>query len=167
LFEIVRILPLSAFGISPLPKGRERDKIKIQAIKNFFIMTQIYNKISEKGKRKQLRNNMTMAENILWGKLKGKQIETCKFRRQYSVNEFVIDFYCPELKLAIEIDGESHFQDNAVEYDKERQVLIESIGIEFLRFNNNEVYTNLNGVLEVIAEKVRFLRSTLAPLPLA
>jgi len=124
-------------------------------------MTQIYNKTSEKDKRKQLRNNMTTAENILWGKIKGKQIETCKFRRQYSINQFVIDLYCPELKLAIEIDGESHFQDDAIKYDKERQVLIESIGVQFLRFNNNEVYNNLDGVLEVITEKVQILRSTL------
>ncbi|PAX51939.1 endonuclease domain-containing protein [Brunnivagina elsteri] len=129
-------------------------------------MTQIYNKTSEKDKRKQLRNNMTTAENILWGKIKGKQIETCKFRRQYSVNQFVIDFYCPELKLAIEIDGESHFQDDAIKYDKERQVLIESIGVQFLRFNNNEVYNNLDGVLEVITEKVQILRSTLPSFPL-
>ncbi|NMG06035.1 endonuclease domain-containing protein [Brasilonema sp. UFV-L1] len=123
-------------------------------------MTQLYNRASEKEKRQNLRNNMTKAEKMLWDKIKGKQIESCKFRRQYSVAQFIIDFYCPELKLAIEIDGESHFQEDAVKYDKERQIFIESAGIIFLRFTNNEVFENLNSILEIITEKIRELRAT-------
>jgi very-short-patch-repair endonuclease len=101
---------------------------------------------------------MTKAEFIIWQKLKGKQIEGCKFRSQYSVGKFVVDFYCTELKLAIEIDGDSHFQEGAQEYDRERQAFIESVGIRFLRFTNDEVYKNLEGVLEIISLKVRELR---------
>ena len=101
---------------------------------------------------------MTKAEALIWQKLRCKQIENCKFRNQYSVEQFVLDFYSPEIKLAIEIDGESHFQEGAAHYDNERQIFIESAGIKFLRFTNNQVYENLNGVLEIIAQKIRELR---------
>ncbi len=121
-------------------------------------MTQIYNRNSEKQKRQQLRKNRPKAEYILWQKLRNKQIENCKFRSQYSVAEFVIDFYCAELKLAIEIDGESHFIDGTQEYDRERQAFIEATGIQFIRFTNNDVYENLEGVLEIVRLKVRELR---------
>lgn len=117
-------------------------------------MTLLYNRTSEKAKRQLLRRNMTKAEFMIWQKLKGKQLEGYKFRRQYSVSSFVIDFYCTELKLAIEIDGESHFEDGAQEYDQERQAFIESVGIRFLRFTNDEVYGNLQAVLERITQEI-------------
>ncbi len=90
--------------------------------------------------------------------LRCKQLENCKFRNQYSVDRFVLDFYSPEIKLTIEIDGESHFQQGVAQYDKERQVFIELAGIKFLRFTNQDVYDNLNGVLETIAYKNPELR---------
>jgi very-short-patch-repair endonuclease len=121
-------------------------------------MTKLFNKTSEKLKRRELRSKMTKAEAIVWQKLRCKQLENCKFRNQYSVDRFVLDFYSPELKLAIEIDGESHFQEGVAQYDKERQIFIESAGIQFLRFTNQDVYENLNGVLETIASKIRELR---------
>lgn len=121
-------------------------------------MTKLFNKTVEKLKRQQLRRNITKAEAIIWQKLRCKQIENCKFRNQYSVKQFVLDFYSPEIKLAIEIDGESHFQEGAAQYDNERQIFIESVGINFLRFTNNDVYENLNGVLEIIAQKIQELR---------
>jgi very-short-patch-repair endonuclease len=121
-------------------------------------MTKLFNKTSEKSKRRELRTNITKAEAIVWQKLRCKQLENCKFRNQYSVDRFVLDFYSPELKLAIEIDGESHFLEGAAQYDQERQIFIESTGIKFLRFTNKDVYENLNGVLETIAYKIRELR---------
>ncbi|MEL6459804.1 MAG: endonuclease domain-containing protein [Cyanobacteria bacterium J06621_15] len=121
-------------------------------------MTQIYNKKLEKEKRRKLRQDIVKAEKIIWNKIRNRQIEDCKFRRQYSVDKFVIDFYNPILKLAIEIDGKSHFKDGIAEYDRERQSYIESLGIRFIRFTNNEVYENLDDVLEGIALKVRELR---------
>ncbi len=121
-------------------------------------MTKLYNRTSEKAKRQQLRRNMTKAEFMLWQKLKGKQLEGVKFRSQYGVGQFVVDFYCPELKLAIEIDGDSHFQDGAQEYDWARQAFIESVGIRFLRITNDDVYKNLEDVLERIIYKIGELR---------
>ncbi len=77
-------------------------------------------------------------------------MEGFKFRRQYSVGPYVIDFYCPALNLAVEIDGDSHFQRDS--NDKPRQYYIENFGIRFSRFTNEEVYNNLEGVLEVIRQ---------------
>jgi very-short-patch-repair endonuclease len=103
---------------------------------------------------------MTEAEKRLWQHIRNRQLENCKFRRQYSVAAFAIDFYSPEIKLALEVDGDSHFVDGAVEYDAERQKFIESARIKFLRFTNEEVYHNLDGVLEVIVEGIKSLRTS-------
>ena len=121
-------------------------------------MTQLYNKNSEIDKRRLLRQNITKAEKLIWDQIRDRQLENCKFRRQYSVDKFVIDFYSSEFKLAIEIDGEGHFQEGAAEYDRARQEFIESAGIKFIRFTNNDVYANLSGVLESIAQNIRNLR---------
>ncbi len=115
-------------------------------------MTKIYNKSTEKQKRKELRNQMPLAEVVLWSRIRKRGISGFKFRRQYGVGPYVVDFYCPELKLAIELDGDSHFQEGAEEYDGNRQQTIEQLGIRFLRFTNRDVYKNLNAVLEAIAE---------------
>lgn len=115
--------------------------------------TKLFNKKSIKITRKQLRSNMPKPEAIMWFRLKNKQINGYKFRRQYSIGPFVVDFYCPRLKLAIEIDGDSHFYKKSRGYDKERQNYIESKGVNFLRFTNNEVLKNINGVVEVLLER--------------
>jgi very-short-patch-repair endonuclease len=124
-------------------------------------MTQLFNKVSELEKRRSLRNNMPKAEVMLWGKLRLRQVEGCRFRRQYSVGAFVIDFYCPELKLAIEVDGASHLQEGIPEYDAQRQGFLESKGIFVLRVTNDEVYGDLNVVVGSITEAVLRLRSFL------
>ena len=126
-------------------------------------MTKHYNKSSEKQKRRVLRNNATKAEQILWKHLKGRQLAQHKFRRQYSVDQFVIDFYCPSIKLAIEVDGSSHFSNDAEIYDKERERIIETFGITFIRFNNNDVFTNIDGVLTNIKDNINEL-TTVNPL---
>jgi very-short-patch-repair endonuclease len=87
-------------------------------------MTKIYNKTCEKNKRRTLRNNIPKAELVLWTKLRSKGLDGHKFRRQYSVGKYVVDFYCPKLKLAVEVDGDSHFSEGAKEGDKERQSFI-------------------------------------------
>ena len=105
---------------------------------------------------------MPLAEVILWTKLKGKQLQGYKFRRQCSIGRYVVDFYCPRQRLAIELDGESHYQNQDVWiYDRERQRFIESLGIRVIRFTNLEVYKNISGVLERIAEIIN--KPPLAP----
>jgi very-short-patch-repair endonuclease len=118
-------------------------------------MRRIFNKTSERQKRKALRKTMPEAEVILWSKIQKKQIAGFRFRRQYSVGPFVVDFYCAERKLAIEIDGDSHYKPGAEERDKKRQNWIEQYGIRFLRFTNDDVRKNLYGVLEAIEEAVK------------
>ncbi len=87
---------------------------------------------------------------MLWQHLKGKQVSGFKFRRQYGVGPYNIDFYCPELKLAIELDGAVHAQGDQPQYDVEREQFIKPFGIQFLRFSNDMIETNLESVLETI-----------------
>ena len=102
-------------------------------------MTEVFNKISEKEKRRRLRNNMPKAETLLWNRIRRKQIANTKFRRQYSVGHFVLDFYSPELKLAIEVDGPTHQGAEAQQRDRDRQSFIETFGIQFLRITNQDI----------------------------
>ena len=117
-------------------------------------MNEFFNRESETDKRQQLRASMPEAEVILWSRLKGRQLLGCKFRRQYSVGSFVIDFFSVEIKLGIELNGDSHFQPGAPEYDWKRQQFIESFGIRIVRILNKEVYDNLDVVLEMIGREV-------------
>ena len=113
-------------------------------------MTQIFNKKSQTIKRKLLRNNIPPSELLLWPRLKNRQLNGFRFRRQYGVDKYAIDFYCPELRLAIEIDGDYHLSSDMKEYDPERQKAIESLGVFFLRFSNKEIINNLEGVVKNI-----------------
>ena len=98
---------------------------------------------------------MPKAEAILWALLNGRKMLRCKFRRQYGLGGYRLDFYCAELRLAIELDGETHFVGNAHAQDRRRQQFIESFGIRLLRFLNDGVYHNVEGVWEAIARTVR------------
>ena len=113
-------------------------------------MTLVFNKKSETLKRKTLRANLPKPEIILWKRIKNKQLGGYKFRRQYSVGRYVVDFYCPIAKLAIELDGDSHYVADAPEYDKIRENFIKEYGIRFLRFKNSDIQNNLIQVLENI-----------------
>jgi very-short-patch-repair endonuclease len=97
---------------------------------------------------------MPDAEVMLRSRLKGRQLLGCKFRRQYSVGSFVLDFFSVEIKLGIELDGDSHFQSGVREYDQKRQQFIESFGIKVIRILNTDIYQNLDGVLEMIGREV-------------
>src|SRR3989338_6666367 len=110
----------------------------------------IFNKSSEKRTRRKLRNEMTPAEKKLWYYLKNKQLGGYKFRRQQGIGQYIVDFYCPRLKLIIEIDGDTHFEEKMMRYDFERQRQIESLGIKFLRFTNLDIYENIESVLEEV-----------------
>ncbi|MCK6613514.1 MAG: endonuclease domain-containing protein [Ignavibacteriaceae bacterium] len=80
-----------------------------------------------------------------------------KFRRQYSVDSYVIDFYCPSLKLAIEIDGEIHEQEDQKKYDAERQKHIEAYGIRFMRIKNEEIMNDMDKVMKAVEDKINLL----------
>lgn len=98
---------------------------------------------------------MPKAEVYLWMYLKGKQISGYKFRRQYSVGSYIIDFYCPALKLAVEVDGDVHLGYVRSVKDELRQEKLELMGIKFLRFANDEIYGDMANVLEKIEKQVK------------
>ncbi|MEA1911683.1 MAG: DUF559 domain-containing protein [Spirochaetota bacterium] len=100
--------------------------------------------------RKFLRNNSTSAEIRLWNYIKNKQLSDRKFRRQHSIDNFILDFYCPAEKLAVELDGGYHNIPKQAAKDKERDLILKSYGIKVLRFRNELVFKNINGVLETI-----------------
>lgn len=113
-------------------------------------MAQLHNKPEYKQRRKFLRNNSTKAEIILWRFLKKKQTGGFKFRRQHGIGSFIVDFYCPEKRLAVELDGDVHGVKKQASYDRARQRKIESLGIRVLRFTNEEVMQNVEDVLKAI-----------------
>ncbi len=103
--------------------------------------------------RKTLRNNMPQPERKLWFYIRRKQLGV-KFRRQHSIGKYIVDFFCCELKLAIELDGNSHFSEQAQAYDHQRTRDLNKLGIKVLRFTNNEVNQNLEEVLVKIKNSI-------------
>lgn len=120
-------------------------------------MTKHYNKTSEKQKRRLLRKGMTFCEKILWIHLRRKQLGV-RFLRQYSIDQFVIDFYSPEIKFAIELDGDVHNNPDQKEYDVKRQEYLETFGITFLRITNDELLSNANLAFAKIEDAIKKLR---------
>ncbi|MFA5830463.1 MAG: DUF559 domain-containing protein [Candidatus Paceibacterota bacterium] len=110
---------------------------------------QISNLSSAKAHRQELRRNATPQEIILWSRLKNNQIGF-KFRRQHSFGKYIADFYCPKLRLVIEIDGSQHLEQE--KYDADRTNFFESLDLKVLRFWNSEINTNLEGVMVGILE---------------
>jgi len=104
---------------------------------------------------RRLRKNMTNSEKLLWEKLKGKQICGLRFRRQHPIDIFIADFYCHEVRLVVEIDGEIHNQQE--EYDDGRTAEMEKFGIKMIRFKNYEVEKDIENVVEKIISKVNQL----------
>lgn len=99
-------------------------------------------------KAKELRKNMTLAEKKLWN----NYLKTLKIRflRQRPIDNFIVDFYCAKLRLVIEIDGETHFTDEAKIYDSQRTLILEGYGLQVIRFTNQQVFKEFEGVCEYI-----------------
>ncbi|MDH4329937.1 MAG: endonuclease domain-containing protein [Candidatus Moranbacteria bacterium] len=112
------------------------------------------NNCKAKQLRKKLRNNSTPQEIVLWSRLKRKQLGY-KFRRQHSFGKYIVDFYCKEKGLVIEIDGCQHKKDLHQNYDTERTEYLQRKGLKVLRFWNNEINNNLDGVIFKILESLK------------
>ena len=106
--------------------------------------------------RHELRNSLTPAEVAFWNLVKSSKLNGRKFRRQHSVGNYILDFYCPSEKLAVELDGDHHYSANGEAYDRERKAYLESKGIIVLRFENQLVFTETEWVLDVIRANFRF-----------
>jgi very-short-patch-repair endonuclease len=103
---------------------------------------------------RNLRKNSTPQEIILWSRLKNRNFKNLKFRRQYSIGKYIVDFICLEKKLIIELDGWQHKEENQERYDQERTKFFEKLGFKVLRFWNNEVNDNLAGVFLKVDEEL-------------
>ncbi len=101
------------------------------------------------------RKNLTSAEAFLWKQLQQRKLEGRKFRRQHSIENFIADFYCPEERLIIELDGQVHFNSIAQEKDENRTKILEDLGFRVIRFENKMVFDNFQSVLQEIKDNFK------------
>lgn len=113
-------------------------------------MSKIHNHKYLEARRKELRKNLTSSEATLWKSLQRKQLHGRKFRRQHSIKNFIVDFYCASEQLIIELDGAVHLDFAQQNYDAGRTEIIEKLGFNILRFENKLIFENLPYVLEEI-----------------
>lgn len=111
---------------------------------------ELFNQQGNKEFRRHLRNELTEAEKRLWYQLRSRRLDGWKFRRQQGVGPYIVDFYCPEAKLVIEVDGGTHYEPGAMEKDNQRESYLNENGLRVLRFTNTEIYDALEFVLETI-----------------
>lgn len=118
-------------------------------------MDNYHNLPDKKDDRRALRNNLTPAEATLWKSLKSGQLAGRKFRRQHSVGAYILDFYCPEERLAVELDGAGHYTVAGNAHDAARTVYLNTLGIQVVRFENKLIWSALESVLQTIQGKFR------------
>jgi very-short-patch-repair endonuclease len=107
---------------------------------------------------------MTKAECLLWQYLRKRRLCAHKFRRQHALGYYILDFYCHELKLVIELDGNQHLEENQREYDMQRSVVLANLGISVLRFRNYQALNNIEAVLKIIESYISKAMPTPQPL---
>jgi very-short-patch-repair endonuclease len=122
-------------------------------------MTDSYNDNLHKGAigklyeySRELRQLSTEAEKLLWAELRNKKLKGLKFRRQHPIDKYIVDFYCHENKLVIELDGSVHDRKENKEYDQARTIELRGLKINVIRFRNDEVENNIDKVLEKIIQ---------------
>jgi len=123
-----------------------------------FVSVSIHNLKHLKKSRKELRNAGTSAESVMWTYLNRRQLLGRKFRRQQSIQNYIVDFYCPQEKLIIELDGQSHFDVGGQVYDEHRDEILIALGFTILHFENKMIFECIDGVLDEIAEKFKDCR---------
>ncbi len=101
-----------------------------------------------KNHARNLRKNMTDAERLIWSRVRRKQILEVPFYRQKPIENFIVDFYAPKIKLVVEIDGAQHLEPEHLQRDKARDTVLNGLGLKVLRFNNHAVLTNIDGVMQ-------------------
>ena len=109
---------------------------------------------------KTMRTNATDAEQLMWQLLRAKRFMNLKFRRQHVIAPYIVDFYCHELGLVIELDGNQHGTDDAIEYDTERTNFLEALGLTVVRYWNDDVLSRTEVVLEDLWRRCSELKQT-------
>lgn len=103
---------------------------------------------------RNLRKNATIQERRLWNLLKNRQFYNLKFKRQQPIGDYIVDFICKEAKIIIEVDGGQHNEPENIEYDKTRTEYLNNLGYKVIRFWNNEIYENIEGVVLRLKEEI-------------
>jgi len=110
---------------------------------------------SLKEKARELRNNLTLAEKTFWNALRAMPFyQSNTFNRQKPFGKYIVDFYCHEQQLVIEIDGDTHYDDQAQAYDQKRTEFLESHGLRVVRFTNQDVMESIDGVMEIMEKLI-------------
>jgi very-short-patch-repair endonuclease len=117
-------------------------------------MRYLFNDPALKHRRRDLRRNQTDAEKTFWAHVRNRRFHGLKFVRQYSAGPYILDFYCPDMNLAVELDGGQHNESKGKKYDAARTEYLRAHGIDVLRFWDNEVLSNIQGVLARVEERV-------------
>ena len=104
--------------------------------------------------KRRLRSDMTGPETRLWSRLRARQLQGLKFRRQHGIGPYIVDFYCSEQSLVIEVDGDSHADADQIVKDQRRDRYFQSLGLRVIRYINDDILKNLDGVLEDLAERL-------------
>ncbi|MFH1159440.1 MAG: endonuclease domain-containing protein [bacterium] len=124
-----------------------------------------YNASTEIFRRaKELRENMTSAEKVLWSKINSGKMQGFRFKPQHPIDRFIVDFYCHKARLVIEIDGEVHNQEDQIERDQGRSAELEEYGLTVLRFSNQDILENIEDVLKTIHQSLSSSRREVSPL---
>lgn len=119
----------------------------------------LYNNKTFRDRRRELRNNQTPAEKILWKYVSKNKIQKLRFLRQYGVGSYILDFFCPKIRLGIELDGSVHKEKENKIYDKDREKYLENLDINIIRFWNDDVLENTKEVIENIQNVIKKLNS--------
>ena len=121
--------------------------------------TQKYNRPEQKSLRRDLRKGGEAPEAVMWTLLKNRQLDGMRFRRQFGVGPYVLDFYCPEIKLGVELDGAPHFMSgNFGRDDVREEYLFREHGIRIVRFEKRDLFYNQDGVVKVILSVIQKLK---------
>src|SRR3989338_7288351 len=120
------------------------------------------NKASLIGKRRELRRGQTKAEWELWKMLRARQLGV-RFRRQYNIDYYIVDFYCHELKLIIELDGWVHGEDEQRKHDATRELYLKKQGYHIIRYRNEQIKYEFNAVMDDIVSRITLLQRTKDP----
>ena len=113
--------------------------------------------------KRRLRSNMTEAEQRLWACLRLRQFHGLKFRWQHGIGPYIVDFYCPEGALVIEVDGETHAEEEQILKDRERDRYLESLGLCVARYQNRDILMNLDSVIEDLLRRLKTASTSPTP----
>jgi very-short-patch-repair endonuclease len=117
----------------------------------------LYNNKTLRERRRELRSRQTETEKILWEYISKNKIKSLRFLRQYSIGPYILDFYCPKIRLGIELDGGVHDKKETKLYDKDREKYLRGLDVSVIRFWNNDVLKNTKAVLDKLLNKIEQL----------